>query len=506
MRYYGYARQYFVRFEISFCLDWTNYMKLNMSMIEAYLKRCETESNIQSNARTIRGMRFLTEADSDYSRDYIYVSLARDYFEDPRYADALILASGRNHIVCKGLEYAELVNDVLSAFDFYNGAERRLARLAAQHSPISDMTEVIGRLIDAPFLVFGIDGAYLGGSHVDELQDEALLRNIRETGSLGAGIIGASFSDGSGAVHIDLSTKPKMTRGPEGQMAINMYLSEGREAVGFIMCFPQQPQHTRLSFALEPLLADFLISAREFTDGRSAHQALHLTLANLLHGRSVSDEAKARIEQSLGPIQRLSVVLVRSLQVSNRTQRILLAQEISSLAPYCIAAEIGEAVAFVVPERQVDGLLAQVLDRFAPKNAAVGVSMPVVGLERAPIAMRQAEFACGASSEAGVRYCKDLALPFLLRALREEPTMKDMLHPAISIIAHYDDNHNAHLMDTLKAFLDARYNQVEAAKRLHVHLNTFKYRLKRIEEISDLDFTSKNDMLYLQLSFELQSE
>ena len=57
----------------------------------------------------------------------------------------------------------------------------------------------------------------------------------------------------------------------------------------------------------------------------------------------------------------------------------------------------------------------------------------------------------------------------------------------------------------MKAYLDSRYNQVEAAKRIHVHLNTFKYRLKRIAEISNLDFTNKDDMPYLQLSFELQS-
>ena len=119
--------------------------------------------------------------------------------------------------------------------------------------------------------------------------------------------------------------------------------------------------------------------------------------------------------------------------------------------------------------------------------------------------MRQAEFACGTESNSGVRYCKDLALPFLVRALREDPSTQDMLHPAIGIIAHYDANHNAHFMDTLHAYLDARYNQVEAAKNLHVHLNTFKYRIKRIEEIADLDFRSKADMLYLQLSFELQS-
>ena len=480
-------------------------MKLNMSMVEAYLKRCETESNIQSNARTIRGMRFLTEEDSEYSRDYIYASFARDFFKDPQYADALILASGRNHIVCKGLEYVELVNDVLSAFDFYNDAERRLTRLVTQQAPLSDMTDVIGRLIDAPFLVFGIDGAYLGGTHIGKLPDEDLARNIRESGSLGAGIIGSRFVDDLGHAQRDLSSKPKATHGPGGQIAVSMYLKRSREPLGFVMCFPLSPQHTRLAFTLEPLLASFLVGAREFVDGESSHQALHLAFANLLQGQSVSSEATERIERSLGPDQHLSVALVRSLQISNRTQRILLAQEIRELLPFCVAAEIDDAVAFIFPERLSGKLIDQVLERFEQDNVAMGVSMPIVGLEQAALAMRQAEFACGSTEEPGVRYCKDLALPFLLRALRAEQSTQDLLHPAIGIITRYDSDHNTHLMETLKAYLGARYNQVEAAKRIHVHLNTFKYRLKRIEEIANLDFMSKNDMLYLQLSFELQS-
>ena len=60
------------------------------------------------------------------------------------------------------------------------------------------------------------------------------------------------------------------------------------------------------------------------------------------------------------------------------------------------------------------------------------------------------------------------------------------------------------LFRSLKAYLDARYNQVEAAALLHVHLNTFKYRLKRIAEVTALDYRNRDDMLYLQLSFELQ--
>jgi len=244
-------------------------MKLNMSMIEARLKRCETESNMQSNSRRIRGMRFLTEDETEYSPEYIYVSPAREYFEDRRYENALILASGRNHIVCQGLEYAELVNDVLSAFDFYNKAERELTELATRHAPLAEMLETAGRLIESPFLVFGIDGAYLGGAHLSRLKDTMLLRSIRERGSLGADIIGSRFVDDKGVEHHDLSTKPKLTRGPQGYNAVNMYLSDGRETVGFVMCFPLSALDTRLAFALEPLLSDYLSAAREFRDGGS---------------------------------------------------------------------------------------------------------------------------------------------------------------------------------------------------------------------------------------------
>ena len=118
--------------------------------------------------------------------------------------------------------------------------------------------------------------------------------------------------------------------------------------------------------------------------------------------------------------------------------------------------------------------------------------------------MRQAEFACNDSPDPGVRFCKDLALPFILQTVRGKPSIQDMLHPAIGIIETYDADHDTHLMETLKAYIAARYNQVEAAGRLHVHLNTFKYRIKRIQEITALDYQNQTDMLYLQLSFELR--
>ena len=46
-------------------------------------------------------------------------------------------------------------------------------------------------------------------------------------------------------------------------------------------------------------------------------------------------------------------------------------------------------------------------------------------------------------------------------------------------------------------------NQMEYARELHVHINTLKYRLKRIGELTDLDFKEQGDLFYLRLSIEL---
>lgn len=501
-RYYIYRIQYFMNTYHFFYPDWTK-MKLNMSMMRAYLERCVTESSIQSDTRTIGGMRFITEQQSTYSRDYIYIGAANDFFEDPRYEKALILASGRNHIVCEGLDREELLNAVLSSFDFYNDIEHQLAMMAARHASLAEMTAIAEQLIEAPFLVFSIDGTYLGGSHFESLPDVELAQSIQDQGSLGASIIGSSFVDDAGVVHHDLSNKPKKTYGPAGHAAVNMYLHSNGETVGFVMCFPLRNEHTLLAFGLEPFLEEFLVCAREFIDSTSPHQSLHLALYDHLHGNVVSAEALARLEQAMGDYQNLNVVLVRSLAINNPTQRTLLVREIGNLPLSCVATEIGETVAFLVSEHKTDELISRVTERFEPSNVALGVSMPLTEMSQAPVGFRQAEFACNDSHEPGVRYCKDLALSFLLRTLQHEPSTQDLLHPAINILATYDEGHDASLLETLKAYLDSGFNQVETAKQLHVHLNTVKYRLKRIGELAPIDYGHKTDLFYLKLSFEL---
>jgi len=74
-----------------------------------------------------------------------------------------------------------------------------------------------------------------------------------------------------------------------------------------------------------------------------------------------------------------------------------------------------------------------------------------------------------------------LELRDLAAARSEQPT-----GPLGRLMA-YDGEHRAHLVDTLRAWLDAFGDVALASERLYVHPNTFRYRLRRVAEVGELD-------------------
>jgi hypothetical protein len=60
---------------------------------------------------------------------------------------------------------------------------------------------------------------------------------------------------------------------------------------------------------------------------------------------------------------------------------------------------------------------------------------------------------------------------------------------AIARLQAYDARHNSGLLPTLAAWLDAFGDVNAAAASLYVHPNTFRYRLRRLAEVAELDLT-----------------
>ena len=102
-----------------------------------------------------------------------------------------------------------------------------------------------------------------------------------------------------------------------------------------------------------------------------------------------------------------------------------------------------------------------------------------------------------------MRHCSDLALPFFMRVLANEQAAHDLLHPALARVSAYDAETGSDMLETLRTYTDSGCNQVECARALHVHLNTLKYRLKRIVDLTGIDLKDQDELLYLRISMKL---
>ncbi|MEV2250693.1 PucR family transcriptional regulator ligand-binding domain-containing protein [Streptomyces sp. NPDC050147] len=83
-----------------------------------------------------------------------------------------------------------------------------------------------------------------------------------------------------------------------------------------------------------------------------------------------------------------------------------------------------------------------------------------------------------------------LLLPFVPDDVRRAFTAR-LLDP----LRDYDRRHRAELIPTLEAFLDCDGSWTRCAARLHLHVNTLRYRVGRIEQLTGRDLSRLEDKL-----------
>jgi hypothetical protein len=178
------------------------------------------------------------------------------------------------------------------------------------------------------------------------------------------------------------------------------------------------------------------------------------------------------------------------------------AMHLSAVHPRSAAALVGDVAYGLVPvsrdgngERRAVRIAADFLDRVGERvRAVIGVSRvarDVVGLAdartdagRALRVLREGDGARRVARLADVHVeALVLELRDLVAAHGDGPT-----GPVAELFA-YDEKHGARLVETLRAWLDSFGDVVAAAAAVHVHPNTFRYRLRRLAEVGDLDLT-----------------
>lgn len=139
-------------------------------------------------------------------------------------------------------------------------------------------------------------------------------------------------------------------------------------------------------------------------------------------------------------------------------------------------------------------------------NLRAGIGRTVKGLARTAEARREADLALLAGGPAGtVSHIEDVRPRAVLQELVELAAgRRSLMEGRLDIIEEHDRSHGTEYLPTLRAHLDAGGDARLVGELLGVHPNTYRYRLRRLAEISGLDLDDPVERLVTHLQLHLR--
>lgn len=249
------------------------------------------------------------------------------------------------------------------------------------------------------------------------------------------------------------------------------------------------------------------------TGTEAEHRLRGELLAELLTGGEISEEVMRRAQRLGHDLSRphraiVGLLTVDGKEADTRTHSrglTAITQFARGHRPRPLAAMHRGRLVVLWPQGAVDGSGdAEVADRrvaervraaLATAARGVTVSVAVAGTGRESyahsyrVARGALEVAIRSGNRGVVVELGDLGLAGLLLQLDDPDQLAAFSDRTLAPLAGYDREHRTHLVDTLEAFLGSRLSRPDTAAALHIHVNTVKQRIHRIEELTDCDFS-----------------
>lgn len=137
----------------------------------------------------------------------------------------------------------------------------------------------------------------------------------------------------------------------------------------------------------------------------------------------------------------------------------------------------------------------------------IAVAPAIAAVSRVAVARAQADAILTAMlrepGSASARLA-DVALPMLLGRLADYADSLDLppFSGPLRVLAD-EQGTNGQLLESLSAYFESGGVLDAAAARLHVHINTLRYRLRKVQEVSGLDLQDADAILLAQLELRL---
>jgi len=160
-------------------------------------------------------------------------------------------------------------------------------------------------------------------------------------------------------------------------------------------------------------------------------------------------------------------------------------------------AHIG--VVALTPRHDIDDLCARLAEL---TGGPAGVSEPYTGLEHTPAALRQARLAHATATPGSHEVIRFGRVPIAILLASAPDAAAGVAQAILGPVLALPGPESGILLGTLRAWFAENGATSTAAEKLHVHRNTVRYRLRRVEELTGRDLTRPTGVAELHLALE----
>ena len=477
-------------------------MKISMWLIAEKLREYGPSCDIKLGRACIEGIRFVADRGGVYEERFVYLCTENVEQRGGPEATDIMLINGEDLILVRGQEMESVLNSLLDVFEYYNRWEASLWELSSRGS-LQQVVDRAGEALGNPMILSALDGTVQAMSSA--YRDEDLNDNwvyCRQTGHLPTAILGAPARTADRRT-VQWSDVPQILLLPGNIRTIGMMLQvEGRAvaAVSLWECdTPVTPGHTHLM----AVLRDVLCSMYREDEQTSSLRGSVSILTDLLSGNSIDEELLQKVDPRCpGPWGLLTVE--SCYPTTPVTRHSMVRQMIDSPAP-CVPMIFDDGVVCLCPADRAEAFARDLFGKRELEYYAVVVSMPFEALSDLRTRYLQNRFRMDRNENSpGLFFAVDTGMAFALSRLSGAGDPGALVHPLLPFLRAYDAQNGGDLYHSLYHYLLNERSIQKGAEAVHVHRNSFLYRLRRIQSLWPVDLDDPEVRGYLLLSFWLE--
>jgi Purine catabolism regulatory protein-like family/PucR C-terminal helix-turn-helix domain/GGDEF-like domain len=312
-------------------------------------------------------------------------------------------------------------------------------------------------------------------------------------------------------VAVESIAEPGLAALPDGTV-VSVYPTStaDRPGSGWLVCRADSRKWAvRTARAVEEVANLLGLASAQAIDRCRARSDVAARLLALVDGHPPVPAEVAAGMRAAGMLPDLpTAVLVARATGPLRASRLLSLMLAEVLGPDSVCTEPGPdgAVVALVPRPdRTDGPVATMLrdtlgwlaESTLPGRLAIGVGAAAGGADRFPEALEEARQLCRLAevNTAGLAVVTraDIESHALLLAHVPADVRRLFRLRVLGPVLDYDDQHSTDLLGTLEAFLDTGGSWKASAARLHVHVNTLRYRVEQIARLTGRDLATSTD-------------